>query len=73
MDARRQTIVQLIESALQDPTLGAQDQRTLLQTLASVAGDVHALNFLLVLHSGQISNDLQQLPRPHRTGKTCRE
>ena len=69
MDERRQTIVQLLESQLQDLTLGAHDQHSLLQTLSSVAGDVHALNFLLSLHTSQIANDLQQLPKPHRTGQ----
>jgi len=73
VDTRRQTVVQLLESQLQDPTLKANDRHSLLQILSSVAGDVHALTFLLSLHSAQISHDLQQLPKPHRTGESENE
>lgn len=68
IDKRRETTVQLLESQLQDPTLKTHERHALLQILSSVAGAVHSLNFILSLHSAQISHDLQKLPKPHRTG-----
>eukprot|EP00210_Caulerpa_lentillifera_P004614 g4400.t1 len=68
IDERRQRIVILVENQLQDPTLGAQDRHYLLQTLSSVAGDVHAVESLLNLHSLQIAQSLQMQVKPHRSG-----
>lgn len=73
VDERRQIIVQLLENQLQDPTLGPHDQHALLQILASVAGEVHALDYLLALHTAQISKAFQKLPKPHRTGESENE
>jgi len=68
IEDRRQKIVKLVENQLQDPTLGAHDRHLLLQTLISVAGEVHAIEFLLSLHSVQIGQTLQEQVKPHRSG-----